>query len=101
MTKQSKIISKPSRRHLGGITKECKRIEIEKKNYNFTSSKVRKNLLLAFLAVKFQCSNLKLQRRLSSFPYDALGNSPHGFRNNSFARQFVRTNFAGVKKKQM
>jgi hypothetical protein len=62
--------------------------------------KARKNLLLAFLAVKFQCSNLKLQRRLSSFPYDALGNSPHGFRNNSFARQFVRTNFAGVKKKQ-
>ena len=33
LTKQGKIISKPSRRHLGGISKECKRIRV-KKIYN-------------------------------------------------------------------
>jgi hypothetical protein len=33
-TKWGEIVSKPSRRHLGTISKECKRIEIKKTIYN-------------------------------------------------------------------
>ena len=33
-TKWGKIVSKPSRRHLGTISKECERIEIKKTIYN-------------------------------------------------------------------
>ena len=37
-TKWGEIVSKPSRRHLGTISKECKRMGIEKTIYNLTPS---------------------------------------------------------------
>ena len=37
-TKQGKIIPKPYRRAIEGISKECKGTEIKQKNYNLTTT---------------------------------------------------------------
>ena len=76
-TKWGKIVSKPSRRHLGTISKECKRIGIRKTIYNLAprpllslgyrrtafvgSPKARENYPLVFIAAKYQISNIKFQ----------------------------------------
>ena len=76
-TKWGKIVSKPSRRHLGTISKECKRIGIRKTIYNLAprpllslgyrrtafvgSPKARENYPLVFIAAKHQISNIKFQ----------------------------------------
>ena len=76
-TKWGKIVSKPSRRHLGTISKECKRIGIRKTIYNLAprpllslgyrrtafvgSPKARENYPLVFIAAKHQISNINVQ----------------------------------------
>ena len=76
-TKWGEIVSKPSRRHLGTISKECERKEIKKTIYNLAprpllslgyrrtafvgSPKARENYPLVFIAAKHQISNIKYQ----------------------------------------
>lgn len=78
-TKWGKIVSKPSRRHLGTISKECKRIGIRKTIYNLApvycspsaivelrSLVLRRRgriirLCLLLQNIKFQISNIKFQ----------------------------------------
>ena len=76
-TKWGRIVSKPSRRHLGTISKECERIEIKKTIYNLAprpllslgyrrtafvgSPKARENYPLVFIAAKHQISNINVQ----------------------------------------
>jgi hypothetical protein len=64
MTKQSKIISKPSKRHLGGISKECKRIEIEKKNYNFTSCESEEELTACVSCCKISMFKTQTSKKI-------------------------------------
>jgi len=63
LTKQVKNISKASRRHLEGISKECKRMRSKKKNYNLPRPLRGRGGPngLSFLLQKVQISKFKLQ----------------------------------------